>query len=198
MPAPIRLNSGSTALTLKSVLVAALVFFAGCASPVDRSGPDRVELSAHALTANSRGWGEAVVLTYDISLGRGGDYHLAVADDLAPVPQRGAAPWAGVRFHYSEGVADSFATAVWALLPDAALADSLPVQPPGIGGAVVAVVENGRRRYLLGGTTSEVFRLLIRSPAHVDLSPGEPFEVGTRAEAWPPPLPLVGSQLPAR
>ena len=178
---------------MKLALAAALLLLTGCASRTEETGPDRVEFSAHGLTPGARGWGSAVALTYDVALGRGGDYRLAVADDPAPAPLRGAAPWAGVRFRYSAGEADSLAAAVWALLPDAVLADSLPVQPPGVGNAVVAVVEDGRRRFLTGGAGGEVQRLLLRSPGRVDLEPGKPFEVGTRAEAWPPPVPPVGS-----
>ena len=172
---------------MKLSLAAALLLLAGCASRTETVGPDRVEFSAHAATPVARGWGDEVALTYDVALDRDGSYHLALAGDPAPAPN------SGTGFRYSVGAADSLAAAVWALLPDAVLADSLPLQPPGVGSSVVAVVEDGRRRFVVGGSEREIRRLLLRSPRHVATEPGGAFEVGTRLAAWPPPVPPVGS-----
>lgn len=147
---------------------------------------------AYGIGPRDRGWGDEVALTYDVAISQDGGYRLAVADDPAP------ALGSDTRFRYSVGDADSLAFAVWALLPTAALADSMPVQPPGAGSSVVAVVEDGRRRFLVGGSAREIRRLLLRSPDQNDLRPGEPFEVGTRASAWLPPAPPGWLIIPAR
>ena len=172
---------------MKPGLAVALLLLTGCASRTGTTGPDRLEFSAHGVGPGARGWGEVVALTYDIALSRDGGYRLAVADDPAPALN------SDTGFRYSVGEADSLAAAVWALLPDAALADSLPVRPPGVGNSVVAVVEGGRRRFLVGGTAQEIQRLLLQSPGRNDVGPGEPFEIETRAAAWPPPFPETGS-----
>lgn len=172
---------------MKLSFAVALLLLTGCASRTETASPDRVEFSAYAATPVARGWGGEVALTYDVALDRDGSYRLAMADDPAPAPNSGT----GIR--YSVGDADSLAAAVWALLPDAVLADSLPVQPPSIGNHVVAIVEDGQRRFVVGGSEREIRRLLLRSPPHVATEPSRPFEVGTRSASWPPPVPPVGS-----